>query len=74
MVWYRDVLLYKATWNPSSILFSDEIHTLRKMASRSSYEGIGSILVALDKAKIRLNANVNFELTMELMLLTMKEN
>ena len=74
MVWYRDVLLYKATWNPSSIVFSDEIHTLRKMASRSSYEGIENILVALDKAKIRLNANVNFELTMELLLLTMKEN
>ena len=74
MVWYRDVLLYKATWNPSSIVFSDEIHTLRKMASQSSYEGIESILKALDKAKIRLNANVNFDLTMELLLLTMKEN
>ena len=74
MVWYRDVLLYKATWNPSSIVFSDEIHTLRKMASKSSYEGIENILKALDKAKIRLNANVNFDLTMELLLLTMKEN
>ena len=30
MVWYRDVLLYKATWNPSSIVFSDEyIHLER---------------------------------------------
>ena len=74
MVWYRDVLLYKATWNPSSIVFSDEIHTLRKMASKSSYEGIETILKALDKAKLRLAANVNFDLTMELLLLTMKEN
>ena len=74
MVWYRDVLLYKATWNPSSIVFSDEIHTLRKMASKSSYEGIENILKALDKAKLRLSANVNFDLTMELLLLTMKEN
>ena len=74
MVWYRDVLLYKATWNPSSIVFSDEIHTLRKMASKSSYEGIENILKALDKAKMRLTANVNFDLTMELLLLTMKEN
>ena len=74
MVWYRDVLLYKATWNPSSIVFSDEILTIQKMASRSSYEGIETILKALDKAKIRLAANVNFELTMELLLLTMKEN
>ncbi len=74
MVWYRDVLLYKATWNPSAVVFSDEIHTITKMASKSSYEGIETILKALDKAKIRLAANVNFDLTMELLLLTMKEN
>lgn len=74
MVWYRDVLLYKATWNPSSVVFSDEIMTIEKMASQSSYEGIEKILKALDKAKIRLAANVNFDLTMELLLLTMKEN
>lgn len=74
MVWYRDVLLYKATWNPSSIVFSDELTIIEKMASRSSYEGIELILKALDKAKLRLNANVNFDLTMELLLLTMKEN
>lgn len=74
MVWYRDVLLYKATWNPSSIVFSDEILTIQKMASKSSYEGIENILKALDKAKTRLAANVNFDLTMELLLLTMKEN
>ncbi len=74
MVWYRDVLLYKATWNASSIVFSDEILTIQKMASKSSYEGIENILKALDKAKIRLAANVNFDLTMELLLLTMKEN
>ena len=74
MVWYRDVLLYKATWNPSAVVFSDEIHTITKMASQSSYEGLEKILKALDKAKIRLAANVNFDLTMELLLLTMKEN
>ena len=39
-----------------------------------SYEGIEIILDALEKAKSRLKANVNFELTMELLLLTIKEN
>ncbi len=73
-VWYRDVLLYKATMNPSSLVFSDEILTIEKQAVQSSYEGIEIILHALDKAKIRLAANVNFDLTMELLLLTMKEN
>ena len=29
---------------------------------------------AIDKAKVRLNANVNFDLTMELLFLTIREN
>ena len=74
MVWYRDVLLYKATWNPSSIVFSDEIHTLRKMASQSSYEGIETMINAIEKAKERLRSNVNFDLTMELLFMTIREN
>ena len=37
-------------------------------------EKLEKILEAIDKARIRLDANVNTELVMELMLLTMKEN
>ena len=39
-----------------------------------SYEGLEAVLNAIDKAKARLAANVNTELALELMLLTMKEN
>ena len=73
-IWYRDVLLFKATRDADSMIFSDELISIRKKASESSYEGLGQIIEALDKAKQRLKANVNFDLTMELMLLTMKEN
>ena len=44
------------------------------MSTVSGYEGLERILEAIDKARIRLDANVNTELVMELMLLTMKEN
>ena len=37
-------------------------------------KGLEKIQKAIDKAKIRLDANVNMELAMELMLLVMKEN
>lgn len=37
-------------------------------------EGHEEILSAIEKAKVRLNANVNTDLALELMLLTMKEN
>ena len=73
-MWYRDVLLFKVTKDPNSLIFADEINGIRKQASRSSYEGLERILYGLDVAKARLKANVNFELTIELMLLTIKEN
>lgn len=74
MVWYRDVLMYKATTDINSLIFKEQAYEIKKQASKSSYHGIQKILEALDKAKIRLNANVNFDLVIELLLLTMKEN
>ena len=48
--------------------------SIREQAKKSSYEGIETILESLEKAKSRLKANVNFELVMELLFLTIKEN
>lgn len=73
-IWYRDILLFKATKDANHLVFREEIQAIRKAAGRSSYEGIESVIKALDKAKSRVNANVNFELTMELLLLEIKEN
>ena len=73
-IWYRDVLLYKATKDVSNVIFSDQLKFIKEKASKSSYEGIETILEAIEKAKTRLKANVNFDLVMELLLLTIKEN
>lgn len=73
-IWYRDVLIYKATKDPDRVVFSDQLKYIKQRAKSSSYEGIENILDGLEKAKARLKANVNFELTMELLLLTIKEN
>lgn len=73
-IWYRDVLIYKATKSVDRVVFSDQMRSIRERASKSSYEGIENILDAIEKAKARMKANVNFELTMELLLLTIKEN
>ncbi len=73
-VWFRDVLYFKATRDVDGIIFRDEFKSIRNNASISSYEGLETILAAIQKAKIRLDANVNFELTMELLFLTIKEN
>lgn len=73
-IWYRDVLIYKATKSVDRVVFSDQLRYIRERASKSSYEGIENILDGIEKAKSRIKANVNFELTMELLLLTIKEN
>lgn len=73
-VWYRDVLMFKATGDADDVTFKDEVQAIKKAASKSTYEGIETIVEALDKAKARLTANVNFDLTMELLFLTIKEN
>ncbi len=73
-IWYRDVLLFKATHDANDLIFREEIQYIRRVADRSTYEGIEQVIDALEKSKQRLNANVNFDLTMELLLLTIKEN
>ncbi len=74
LVYYRDVLLFKATMDVNGLIFKDEIQYIRKAASESSYEGIQNIITGLEKARERLKANVNFELTMELLFMCIKEN
>ena len=73
MIWYRDVLLYKATKEIDKVVFKDQLQSIKEQARKSSYEGIELILESLEKAKARLKANVNFDLVMELLFLTIKE-
>ena len=73
LIWYRDVLMFKATGDLDSLVFKEEIRSIRERAGRSSYEAVERILEAIEKTKVRLKANVNFELAMELLLLAIKE-
>lgn len=72
-IWYRDVLLFKATRDANHLVFREETQNIRKITGRTSYEGIETIIQSLSRAKSRLEANVNFDLTMELLLLDIKE-
>ncbi len=73
-IWYRDVLYFKATQAPDRLIFQDELQQIRKTAATSSYEGLETILRALDKSRERLRANVDFDLTMQLLFMVIKEN
>ena len=74
LVWFRDVLMFKATRQIDGLVFRQEYNDIKSRADRSSYEGLEKIIRAIETAKARLQANVNFDLTMELLFLTIREN
>ena len=71
--WFRDVLMFKATREVDNLVFKQEINYIREQASQRSYENLEKILDALEKTKVRLRANVNTELALELLFLTIRE-
>lgn len=75
LIWYRDVLLYKACGGQGGaghIIFKENMADIADAAKRLSYEGIERIIRAVAAAENRLKVNVNFDLTMEMLLLDMK--
>ncbi len=72
--WFRDVLYFKASNDPERIIFREEVNAIRQRASVSSYEGLMHIIEAIESARRRLAANVNPELVLELLFLTIWEN
>ena len=73
-LWYRDVLLFKVTNDINVLVFQESFRDIREVAQKSSFEGIENIMQAIDTATRRLEANVNFELTMELLLMAVRDN
>lgn len=73
-MWFRDVLYYKAAEDVNNLIYKDEVFDIKKQAAKRSYYGIEEILGQIQTARTRIKANVNFELTMELLLLAIKEN
>lgn len=73
-IWFRDVLLYKSMGDQGAITFRDETLIIKKQAESASYSGLEKILEALATSKRRIAANGNYNLAIELLLLTIKEN
>ncbi|MBQ9827941.1 MAG: DNA polymerase III subunit delta' [Lachnospiraceae bacterium] len=74
MIWYRDVLMLKATNDIGLLNYRDEYKYLKQKRNVISYEGLDSIIGAMEKAKSRLRANVEPGIVMEMLLMNIKEN
>ncbi len=70
----RDVLLYKATGDTTGLILREQTALIRRLADRGSFAGLSRIRAAIETAERRIGRNVNTSLSLELMLLDMKEN
>ena len=71
--WFRDILMYKATREIDQLVFKGEIGQIRAEANARSYENLDKVLNAIETTRTRLLANVNVEILLELLLLTIRE-
>ena len=71
-LWYRDVLVMKATKGAGRPVFREEEQDLLGQAGRMSYAQLEECLSAIELTRQRMSANVNLEVSLEMLLYTMK--
>ena len=71
-MWYRDVLVYKATKNSGRIIFSEHLQTIKEIAENKSFAALNNIFTELEQTKERLNFNVSFPAAMQILVQVMK--
>ncbi|MBO4415897.1 MAG: DNA polymerase III subunit [Lachnospiraceae bacterium] len=71
-IWFHDVLIFKATADANKVVFLNEISDIRSQASKMSYEQLSGIIEAIDRTRQRLNANVYFDVAVELLLIKLR--
>ena len=73
LFWFRDVMLCKYTGGHPRLLFDKQKETLYAQAESADDAGLSGIFTSIERARRRIGANVNRELTLELLLLDIKE-
>ena len=72
-LWLRDVLVVKSTGGRSRVIFREEAGELERQAERFSYRGLETSLSAIETMRDRMSANVNLEVSLEILLYSIRE-
>lgn len=65
MVFYRDVLLYKATGETDGLIFADQVYQIKRTAEGVSYRQLEEIFEAIASCRKKEEANVNTALILQ---------
>ncbi|QXM06880.1 DNA polymerase III subunit delta' [Crassaminicella indica] len=73
LFWFRDILLLSQTESDKFLVNMDKKAALQRHMNYIAYNKIGNIIHIIEKTKNDIKANVNFQLAIEMMLLTIQE-
>ena len=69
----RDISLYKATGRTQHLILIDEISYIKSVAHKAEWKNLYILQDGLQTARQRISANVNKELSLEILLFTIAE-
>ncbi len=72
--WYRDLLVVKQLETSTSLIHKDRAELLVQEAKQISFDKLTKYLDAVQETKDQLRHNANFQLALEVMVLTLKES
>lgn len=73
IIWFRDLLLLSEIEEEKHLLNIDKIDTLRIHVNKLSSENFGEFIEIVESTRKNIDANVNFSLSIETMLLNLQE-
>lgn len=72
-IWFRDMLVYMSCRNENMLIFRNETSNIKDLCSVCEYNDINEIIGKIDYVQSLLASNVNFEASIEMLYLTIKE-
>ncbi|TCT11683.1 DNA polymerase-3 subunit delta' [Natranaerovirga pectinivora] len=74
LTWYRDILVLKSTNTNNKLIHKDYYNYLLKASNDLTYNKIGNTIKKIEETKKMILNNVNYQLSMESLLLNIKES
>ena len=68
LLWYRDVLLYKAIADPKRLYFTDRLREIMRESSLYSFDQLKTFIDRIEHTKDLLHANISSDLALSLLM------
>lgn len=69
----RDIIIYKELYSETSVINADKIDDIKDIAGKMSYKKLSSMLKYIEEARINLQSNTAYSVTVSIMLMEFME-